>query len=541
MATQRGRFSTPPNPIAAGNITAAERIAYAKSLNRQDAASANDNATQAMAASVPKYALPAGGTKGMSPADQANIARSVATYQRGGHMAPNIPQMGVNAPETPARAVAPTFDKDGNIETPPDNSTKAAPASQPRWTGPSTAYKPGPGSGETRAMRAPDLTPPPRPGPNATAGQRQAWMDKVASINSQAGQPLDTLPQNQQASATQIADNAATVNAGNAAKAGVPTTVDTQYGKAGVSYPPQQNWQQQLVAKYPTLGIAGHPDNVAFVKAYKDAAKNGTPDHFTLADSIVGPNSDQPTPEGQVPQFGVPNALQPQNRTASTAQTVGKAIHDAPGVVSKTVGDAVGGVIKSTVGAAKNFYAGLTGNPNANTGANSMDPPVIPGGTQSPKQIAYQSAKSGLNAQQNTADTFIGPTGSGGGSFDSPPSYAGPTAQPQGTAPSYQMPKGDAHADIHAATVKAITTAGNNAHTAVNSSALNPTGDNDSTAIPSGAPQSPGMFTPTEAAAYNAQSPNSSGAAAAMSLDKAAQPPPSYQRQLDKTNSTAGY
>lgn len=472
MATQRGRYSTAPNPIAQGNVAAQQRIAYARSLQRQDATSANENATQAMAATVPRYALPAGGTKNMSPADQANIARSVAIYQNGGHMPANTPIMGRNAPTAPV-AVAPTFDKDGNLKSPPVNAPGTGTVSQSRWTGPSTAYKPGPGSGETRALKAPDLTPPPRPGPGASPAERQAWMDKTAQINSQAGKPLDTLPQNQplaQASATKIADNAATENAGKSAKSGVPSTVDTQYGTAGVSYAPQQNWQQQLVAKYPTLGIAGHPDNVAFVKAYKDAAKNGTPDHAALADSIVGPSGDQPTPEGQVPQMGIPNALQPQNRTASTAATVGKAIHDAPGVVSKTVGDAVGGVIKSTVGAAKDFYANLTGNPNANTGANSIDPPVIPGGTQSPKQIAYNSAKAGLDAQ-NTAGTDTGSSGSGG-SFDTPPSYAGPSGQGVSGgvgAPSYQMNNsGDAHADVHAATVKAITTAGQNAHNAIN-------------------------------------------------------------------------
>lgn len=419
MATQRGRYSTAPNPIAQGNVAAQQRIAYARSLQRQDATSANDNATQAMAATVPRYALPAGGTKNMSQADQANIARSVATYQRGGHMAPNTTQMGGNASPSAANPSA----------TPPSEKTALGGAFR-----------------------------------GSTAEELQNFRDTApGSANSPTAKALT-------------------------ANAGTGNTVQTPYGTASSLAPtgpqgplagdqsngPQHagptNWQQQLVAKYPTLGIAGHPDNVAFVKAYKDAAKNGTPDHAALADSIVGPSGDQPTPEGQVPQTGIPNALQPQNRTASTAATVGKAIHDAPGVVSKTVGDAVGGVIKSTVGAAKDFYANLTGNPNANTGANSIDPPVIPGGTQSPKQIAYQSAQKGLDAQ-NTAGTDTGSSGAGG-SFDTPPTYAGPSSQGVSGgvgAPSYQMNNsGDAHADVHAATLKAITTAGQNAHNAIN-------------------------------------------------------------------------
>lgn len=422
MATQRGRYSTAPNPIAQGNVAAQQRIAYARSLQRQDATSANDNATQAMAATVPRYALPAGGAKGMSPADQANIARSVAIYQNGGHMPANTPIMGRNAPTAPV-AVAPTFDKDGNLKSPPVNAPGTAPSNQTALGG---------------AFRG------------STPEEIQAFRD---SAPGSASSP------------------AALATAANAGKG---NEVKTPYGTVSstdVKNGPGANWQQQLVSKYPTLGIAGHPDNVAFVKAYKDAAKNGTPDHVALADNIVGPNSDQPTLEGQVPQFGVPNALQPQNRTASTAARIGKTIHDTPGVVSKTVGDAVGGVIKSTVGAAKDFYANLTGNPNANTGPNSIDPPVIPGGTQSPKQIAYNSAKAGLDAQ-NTAGTDTGSSGAGG-SFvpTTPPMYTGTDSSSTGTggsfSPTYQPQ--DAHADIHAATVGAITKAGQNAHNAVNS------------------------------------------------------------------------
>lgn len=365
-------------------------------------------------------------------------------------MAPNTPQMGTNAPGAApvAKAVPPTFDKDGNMVSPPVNSPGTAPAAQ---TGLGGAF-------------------------------RGSTPDEIAAFR--AGAPGGQTPAS------------AETNNTLAANAGKGNVVQTPYGTASstdVKNGPGQNWQQQLVSKYPTLGIAGHPDNVAFVKAYKDAAKNGTPDHAALADSIVGPSGDQPTPEGQVPQFGVPNALQPQNRTAGTAQTIGKSIHDAPGAI----GDAVGGVIKSTVGAAKNFYAGLTGNTNANTGANSIDPPVIPGGTQSPKQIADASARAGLDAQQNTAANFVGPTGSGGGSFDTPPpTYAGTDSTSSGSggsfAPSYSMP--DAHADIHAATVKAITTAGQNAHDAINT---------------------PGTAAPVAT--------------------------PSYTPQPDKTNSTAGY
>jgi len=162
----------------------------------------------------------------------------------------------------------------------------------------------------------------------------------------------------------------------------------------------------------------------------------------------------------------------------STATSVGQTIGALPGALSDTIADRVGGAITGAVGVAKDLYAGITGNSGANTGANSMNPPVVAGGTQSPKQIADASARAGLAGQ--TDSQYAG----GGGSF----------ATPTDETPRFTgVDNSDTHADIHAATVKAINQAGQNAHDAVNTPAAGPGVD---TSYPGGSNSGGGSFSP---------------------------------------------
>lgn len=529
MATPRGRLSYQGDPEAAGINLARRTAAYAGEVQRENDRAAKNNAMNALGKNVPASALPAGGIhKNMSQADQDAAVRAVQAYNGTTppaahmpgptHMPANVPQMRATPGGAPAVAVAPTFDKNGNLKDAPSNPGATSTAQ----TGLNGAFR-----GST-----PDEI-------------KDFYANKPGSATSPAA-------------------------VATAANAGTGNTVDTPYGKVSstdVNNGAGATWQQQIVSKHPAIGVKGSPENIAFVKAYGDAKARGeTPDHFALAENIAGPSGDQPLAPARPEIAASASGVIPPK---STALQVGKVIHDAPGKAASTVANATGSAINSTVGAAKDLYAGLTG----------QQPTQPQPGDKTPAQVAGDAALTALNAtgkalvapfsyasnlihdsgvtapgttpaapspSPNTPSTAGAYTGTPAtppaatppaspaapnpspmqkgidfiypyaGNRDTPSPmqkglnfirpYAGQqdtrnNAQPDGYAGAGkvdqngnapQTASSDPHADIHAATVNAITTAGQNAHNAVNSSspAAQPyTGNASPSSTPAPAPQ----------------------------------------------------
>lgn len=369
--SQRPQYQ--PNPITQGRQAAEEREAYASKVQRDDANALQQGATQAMVKSATQagYQLPPGANQpGQSAANRAAIARYTVAQNNGNHMAANTPQM---VPSHMAPGTAPASSVAAN-----DAANLAS-------------FK----AGETNPVAA-------------AAGTGKDVLTPYGPVSS------TILPPGAK-------DGALTGGPSSPAQANGPVHDPAKnyalgQGKNGVV--PSSDAQKEILAKYPSIGDVNNPDHAAFLKAWNDSTKDAKPgdvhtDHLAIADSVAGPNSDQPTPDTAI-------AKADPGPAPSTATKVGQAIGSIPGNIKDSLKadyDAAKGVVSSVVGAGKDLYAGITGN---------QPPSYNP--TQTPQdQIASVA----------------------------------PDAAPM-SVPS------DQHSDIHAATVKAITAAGQNAHDAVN-------------------------------------------------------------------------
>lgn len=311
MSGQRRRPTTyAPNPegIQAANEAAARSIQFAKNTQRANEKGSRDTAAEAVGRAVPAYALPTGGSKkGMSTADQANVARSVRAYEAGGHMAPNTPQMRTAAPA--ASGTRPAF----GGSTPEEVSD---------------FYK-----------GAPNPT-------KDVAGTGQ----QVLTPYGFAGSTTD------KSSPARLAERPAT------------PTYDEKGKQVGVGRAsPALNWQEQLVAKHPEIGVKDSPENKAFVAQYKQAQaakelnQDGSPkDHFGMAESAIASTKPPSMGGSGAGATGVdaPAAMVP------TEQQQGQAIRSAPSVAQAAgtgLAAAVTGTVANAAGKAADFQAGLTG------------------------------------------------------------------------------------------------------------------------------------------------------------------------------------
>lgn len=517
MPPPRGRLSYQGDPEAAGINLAKRTAAYTGEVQRENERAARNNAMNALGKNVPASALPSGGIhKNMSQADQDAAVRAIQAYNGTTpaaahmpgptHMAPNVPQLrGGDTPAAPAgRAVAvpPTFDKDGNLKEAPANPGATSTAQ----TGLNGAFR------------------------GSTADEvKEFYATKPGSATSPAA-------------------------VATAANAGAGNTVQTPFGTASSTDSKKgagTTWQEQIVSKHPEIGVKDSDANKAFLDAYSKAKDaGGTIDPHAIAAQVQKDQDFRKEQDAREP--GASYALNPNGENAataipsgfdtgappkvsqSTATQIGKAVHDAPGKVAGAVGDVVGGAINKTVGAAKDLYAGLTGNKQPVQDPNAPTPAQVAGNAAMTALNATGHAiidpiKAGVNYAFNSGVTKPGVAPSASptapataGAYTGTP--AAPTTQP-GAAPTPSIqPSGspvqdlvnqtrpgssgvayagngsqnpiqdtidaakknktgafaysgdasaqqsDPHADIHAATVNAITNAGQNAHNAVNSS-----------------------------------------------------------------------
>jgi hypothetical protein len=83
------------------------------------------------------------------------------------------------------------------------------------------------------------------------------------------------------------------------------------------------NWQQQITAKYPQIGVEGSPENKAFIAAHNAGKGAAGYDPMKVADSISGPNGDRP--------FTPP---EPVGTTAPAQRVAGSNAH--PSLIERT-------------------------------------------------------------------------------------------------------------------------------------------------------------------------------------------------------------
>lgn len=381
MAPRKGYTSYEKEPVASGEQSASKQLSYAEELRRANEQSVKDNAAKAVAKAVPAYALPPGGSHArMSPADTAAVRRSADAYTSGNHMAPNTPIMGAS-PKV-ANAGMDLSSHPG----PPANPTVLGPQLQAGpLTGPlGTPAMDAANLAQNRALYAPhDAIQPvatPRgptavtPGAGNAAPFRGSTGPEVAQF--QAGDPTKALAGTGQTVITPYGAVASTTDKSGptslAERVSTPTYdekgVQTGVGRASPS--PQPNWQQQVVAQHPEIGVKDSPQNKAFLAAYnaEKTAKNLNPDgspkdHMALAQQALG------SAKGAAGAGPAATGVA-QGNPDTAAKQAGKAIGEIPSQVAQGVGgNAVAGgnaavqLGQQAVGAAKDFVAGVTGTP----------------------------------------------------------------------------------------------------------------------------------------------------------------------------------
>lgn len=177
------------------------------------------------------------------------------------------------------------------------------------------------------------------------------------------------------------------------AAANTGQTVQTPYGPVSSAPPAAQgpnlagapgaaNWQQQIVNAHPQIGVAGSPENKAFVAAYKQQYPNGgqPTDHMKLAGDVMSDIADQKAKdasesgelaEGDESQrsTGIPAS------PPSAAFKAARAVVEAPGNAADAVANAARGVVGGIAKTGADIYAGLHPgvDPNiANTAAQNL-------------------------------------------------------------------------------------------------------------------------------------------------------------------------
>lgn len=314
-----------------------------------------------------------------------------------------------------------------------------------RYTGPSLAYKPGPGVGQTVAIprstpadvggadwearakhiddvvhnRASDAPAAPRYGPDSTKGKPATGAD-IAALNA-----------NDRAIASAKGSNGTPEMAGYAA--GTGDKVFTPYGTVSstdAAHPQAKDYsldaganggvvpslaaQQEILAKYPQISDPNSPAHAAFLKAWKVATDGKKPgdvvdNHLAIAENAVTtpqsatsasrPSGNPDASDKATPGKDIAKST-PAPTGPSAAASAGQTVADLPGAVAdnaRNYWDAAKGLVGSAASATKDFVQGATGNPNAGATA-----PIVPGGTQSPKQIADAKARAGPSSDDPT-------------------------------------------------------------------------------------------------------------------------------------------
>lgn len=293
MPSSRGSRAPAPRYDPNSPSAVGEQLRMKESLQKANAQSQNDAAARAVGRAVPQYALPAGGAGGTpgtrkSVADQDAIDRSVKAFQAGNHMAPNTPRMPSppnnqagspldlsqhlppGMPEThshpmPSKAdiaPLPSNSKAGDAVNLARNQALYAPHDAPANA---PAAKAGPvyaGAGNNAPFRgstAEEIAQFRATDPNAAANAATA---AAAGTGKNVVTPYGT------ASSRTAAPTEATVAALNAPASPIKDANGTQTG-VGRPGPATIPWQNQVLAAHPEIGVAGSPQNKAFVAAYK--------------------------------------------------------------------------------------------------------------------------------------------------------------------------------------------------------------------------------------------------------------------------------
>lgn len=336
MASRRHPTQYNPEAIQQANEAAARSIQFAKDTQRANEKGSRDTAAEAVGRAMPAYALPAGGSrKGMSTADQANVARSVRAYEAGGHMAPNTPQMRTAAPA--AGGTRPAFG--GSTPEEVSDFYKNAPAA------PTVAAA---GTGNSVVT------------PFGTASSRTATQgEQLANATTSDTGVTRTAPPRQ---------------------ANWQEQVMAQHPEIGKEGTPQN---KAFVDAY---------------KALKPEERNpdGSPkDHMGLAQQAIGTLKGAKgsvaagVAAGGSTSGGIGGTAEPP----ITPQTVGQNIAKTPGVVGdalaavpKGISSVVGKIADTAGNVAGGLYSGLTGNPN----------PYTPGSVPAALDTAGQTANAAI-------------------------------------------------------------------------------------------------------------------------------------------------
>lgn len=358
------------------------------------------------------------------------------------------------------------------------------------YTGPSLAYKPGPGIGERVAVPATDpgaavRDAGPRP-PDGTAAAA-AWADRVLennkSVTALHDAPAPEKPRygpdstkGQPASAADIAalnanDRAIGQKNGTgtpeiaANLAGTGATVYTPYGEAkstngpapkDYALQPGKNGgvvpslaaQAEIMAKYPQINDPKSPEHAAFLKAWQVATDGKKPgdvvdNHLAIAENAV---TSPQNSEGAGKRAGIaerPDSSDkgtpgkdiakatPAPAAPSAAAQAGQSVSSVPGAVADTVKnywDAAKGAVSAVGGVVKEFGEGVTGNAGGGARPNAQ---VAQGGdtAMTPEERAAWGG--------NTTALPVAKEQSGEVARPSVANGTSPTSAPVGSTPTY--------------------------------------------------------------------------------------------------------
>lgn len=200
---------------------------------------------------------------------------------------------------------------------------------------------------------------------------------------------------------------------------------------------PALNWQQQIVAKYPQVGVAGSPENKAFVEQYlthKDPAQAmGTADTlFAPKEPNVADLNGDATPP-------TPAVITPPNDLSdvSAGTKVGQAVRGAAEAVigaPKKAASAIDSGLGSAANFASDIYSGITGQPKV-----TIDNPNL---AQKALGFTSNALDDMMASPGNSVAQYIGSQGStpgpvGAVSGNNVPWYAAPDAA-SSTGTAYQ-------------------------------------------------------------------------------------------------------
>src|SRR6202789_2971238 len=324
MAQRRQASYAPVPGTSLGNEQADQLLAEKERFRQADANKSTQDAPKIAASTVARSGgyVPVGATSGhQSAANVANIARSVAAANNGGHMAPNTPIM------------------------------------PPSYT-PGGAKDPAQVAADAKALtdfKAGDPRNAPNPAADAVAG--------AAGTGKTGTTPYGT--------ASSTTSKAAPVLDKTADQSTGPKNVPAkdyalQQGKNG-GLVPSADATAELQKSHPQVFVPGSPENQEFVKQWGDKTKDmKAGDQFNGHTDVATNAVESATPVDK--RDAAPVAAAKVNETAApqipTAQAAGQAVRAIPsaiGSAANAVGGALSGARDAVAKTVGGFVGGLTG------------------------------------------------------------------------------------------------------------------------------------------------------------------------------------